>query len=492
MVKSLNARVSESLRNFRSLAPCARCAALSRLFLSLFFFDCAWSGGGRYLAVCGMTPRMLLGLLAAVFALPVFFRDLDRHRRNPALFLLLAFWIWAAVCAVRGIRAGNRSDVLLSDLKGFTWFFLLPVCTAVLCSKPQLHRLLDFVLAGSLLQAVLSLACNVACAMISGLAVPLGEWTLALQFGTVSPVSDSLFRIFFYSSPYLILSCAILVFRQARQFRLTGALATALCFSALVLTFTRSLYGAAFVAAALAILLAAFLCRRTLRPLAAHLLASAVLVIVLLGIPAVLFQTSYVNFALSRSLGREITISPAAGIRGRLEESFHIDLTMPGMDAALTDAERQENRQKEAEYLQITSASDERRAITERELLTLIQKNPVAGSGLGAAIPSRESGLDELFYLDMICRTGILGLLLYLAPLVWLLFDVVRKLRCADRDVISLQLSILCGLAAFLVASGFNPWMNAVLGIAWYSLAAALPGIDRDTPSAEKKKELCK
>lgn len=491
MVKSLNARLSESLQSFRSLAPCARCAALSRLCLSLFFFDCAWSGGGRYLAVCGMTPRMLLGGLAALFTLPVFIRDFRKLWKNPAILLLICFWLWIAACAVRGFTAGNRTDVLMSDLKGFAWFFLLPVCIALIRTKERLQRLLDFVLAGSLLQAVLSLGCNAACAMISGLAVPLGEWTLALQFGTVSPISDSLFRIFFYSSPYLILSCAILVFRQARQFRLNGALATALCFSALVLTFTRSLYGAAFVAAALAILLAAFLCRRTLRPLAAHLLASAVLVIVLLGIPAILFQTSYVNFALSRSLGREITISPAAGIRGRLEESFHIDLTMPGMDAALTDAERQENRQKEAEYLQITSASDERRAVTERELLTIIRKNPVAGSGLGAAIPSRESGLDELFYLDMICRTGILGLLLYLAPLVWLLFDVVRKLRCADRDVISLQLSILCGLAAFLVASGFNPWMNAVLGIAWYSLAAALPGIGRDLPPAEKEKEFC-
>ena len=435
---------------------------------------------------------MLLGLLAAVFALPVFFRDWDRHRRNPALFLLLVFWIWAAVCAVHGIRVGNRIDILLSDLKGFAWFFLLPVCAAVLRSKPQLHRLLDFVLGGSLLQAVLSLGCNAACALISGLAAPLGEWTLALQFGTVSPISDSLFRIFFYSSPYLILSCAILLFRQAKQFRLTGALATALCFSALVLTFTRSLYGAAFAAAVLAILPAAFLCRRALRPLAVHLLASAVLVIVLLGVPAILFQTSYVNFALSRSLGREIIISPAAGIRGRLEETFHIALTMPGMDEALTDAERLENLQKEAEYLRITSASDERRAVTERELLAMIRKNPVSGSGLGAAIPSRESGLDELFYLDMICRTGILGLLLYLAPLAWLLFDVIRQLRRSDRDVISLQLSVLSGLAALLVASGFNPWMNAVLGIAWYSLAAALPGIGRDLPPAEQKKELCK
>lgn len=479
-------------QRFHGMSPIERSASIANLLLCLFFFDCAWSGGGRYLTICGITPRMLLGGLATLLTLPVFIRDFRKLWKNPAILLLLCFWLWIAVCAVRGFAAGNRTDVLMSDLKGFAWFFLLPVCIALTRTKDQLHRLLSFVLAGALVQAVLSLACNVACALMTGLVFPLGDWTLALQLGTVSSISDSLFRIFFYSSPYLILACVILVFRQAEQFRLIYVLETALCLSALVMTFTRSLYGAAVISAALTIALAAFLHRRALRPLFAHLLLSAVLALALLGVQAVLFQTSYVNFALSRSLGHEVTVSHSAEVRSKLEEYFHIDLTIPGLDSLLTEEEILENQRRAEEYLRITTASDLRRAVTEKELLVLIQENPVLGNGLGAAIPSRESGLDELFYLDMICRTGILGLLLYLTPLVWLLFDLVRKLRRSDRDVISLQLSVLSGLAALLVASGFNPWMNAVLGIAWYSLAAALPGIGRDLPPAEKEKELCK
>ena len=31
----------------------------------------------------------------------------------------------------------------------------------------------------------------------------------------------------------------------------------------------------------------------------------------------------------------------------------------------------------------------------------------------------------------------------------------------------------MIGLAAFLIATYFNPWMNAALGIAWYALTVA-------------------
>ena len=479
-------------QRFHGMSPIERSASIAYLLLCLFFFDCAWSGGGRYLTICGITPRMLLGGLAALLTLPVFIRDFRKLWKNPAILLLLCFWLWIAVCAVRGFAAGSRTDVLMSDLKGFAWFFLLPVCIALIRAKDQLHRLLSFVLAGALVQAVLSLACNVACALLTGLVFPLGEWTLALQLGTASSISDSLFRIFFYSSPYLILACVILVFRQAERFRLFYVLETALCLSALVMTFTRSLYGAAAISAALTIALAAFLHRRALRPLFTHLVLSAVLALTLLGVQAVLFQTSYMNFAISRSIGREVTISRAAEVRGKLEAHFHIDLSVPGTEAPLTEEEILENQRRAEEYLRITTASDLRRAVTEQELHALISQNPLFGNGLGAAIPSRESGLDELFYLDTVCRTGVLGLLLYLAPMAWLLFCVIRDLCRTGPDIQCLQFSVLCGLTALMIATGFNPWMNAVLGIAWYSLAAALPGIGRDLPPAEKEKELCK
>jgi len=476
---------------FRALSFPAQCAALSRLLLVIFFFGCACTGGGRYLSLGPLTPRLLLGLFAALLALPAFLQSFRTHRKNPAILLLLLFWLWMAVCAARGLAAGNRADVLRSDLKGFLWFFLLPVCITVVQTKAQLHRLLSGVMAGAALQAACSLVCNVACALSPGLVLPLGARVLALQLGTVSHISGTLFRIFSYSGPYLILACVITVFRQAGapRLRFSYMALTALYLNALLLTFTRSLYGAAAITAAVTLLLAALLYRENLRRLLAYLLLTVALTAALVLTQEALFQGSYLNFAASRCLGREVTISRASELRTVLADRFGILFDMPGEDSLRTEADLQRERELQEEYLRITAASDERRNVTRRELQALIAQNPVFGNGLGASVPSRESGLDELFYLDMVCRMGILGLALYLAPLAWLLFDTLRTLRRRPVATTAAQCAVLCGLAALMIASGFNPWMNAVLGIAWYSLAAALPGIGRVSPPANTKKE---
>ena len=137
--------------SFRAQDLTAQCAALSRALLCIFFFGCACTGGGRYLCVGGVTPRMLIALLAALLALPALVRDRHTHLRSPALLLLLCFLIWLGICAVRGYLAGNRTDVLLSDVKGFLWLFLMPVCAAVVRTEAQLRRLLSAVLAGAAL-----------------------------------------------------------------------------------------------------------------------------------------------------------------------------------------------------------------------------------------------------------------------------------------------------------------------------------------------------
>ena len=197
------------------------------------------------------------------------------------------------------------------------------------------------------------------------------------------------------------------------------------------------------------------------------------------------FQGPYLNFAVSRCVGQEVTISRASELRTALQRRFGLALTLPDDDAPPPDSDLEQALREE--YLRATAASDLRRKTTERELLAMIRQNPLLGNGLGAAVPSRESGLDELFYLDTVCRMGVLGLLLYLAPLLALLRDTRKHLR--HSSAASAQLTVFCGLAALLIATGFNPWMNAVLGIAWYSLAAALPGIGRDTSPAKNEKE---
>ena len=34
---------------------------------------------------------------------------------------------------------------------------------------------------------------------------------------------------------------------------------------------------------------------------------------------------------------------------------------------------------------------------------------------------------------------------------------------------------MVCGLCTFWIVTWFNPWMNAVLGIAWYAVTLSVP-----------------
>jgi len=69
---------------------------------------------------------------------------------------------------------------------------------------------------------------------------------------------------------------------------------------------------------------------------------------------------------------------------------------------------------------EITANSNETRAATVNGLKAIIKEYPVIGRGLGATGEERD-GADEYFYLDVLARMGIVGLLLYMMPLLLVL-----------------------------------------------------------------------
>ena len=158
----LQNRIRNITEEFRRGTFTQRCSQLSFGILCLFLLECSITGGGRYWEAGPVSVRILLGGLAAVLALPELFRHLGAYLKKPAVWLTLAFVGWLAFCAWRGVRAENRMDVLLTDIKGFMWLFLVPVLVATIRSRQRLRVLLSWVLAGALIQAALILAVNAA------------------------------------------------------------------------------------------------------------------------------------------------------------------------------------------------------------------------------------------------------------------------------------------------------------------------------------------
>lgn len=462
VVTFLQNRILNMTEEFRRGTFTQRCSQLSFGVLCLFLLECSITGGGRYWEVGPVSVRILLGGLAAVLALPELFRHLGAYLKKPSIWLTLIFVAWLAFCAWLGIRSNNRMDVLITDVKGFMWLFLIPVFVAVVRSRDRLRTLLSWVLAGAVIQAALILAVNAA-VVLSDNPEPLCRWLTAHSIGLVDIVSNKLVRVFFKSSPYMIVGCVVMLFRQARapKLRWRYVLAVALLFNALLLSYTRSLYGALGLTAVLSITAVLILCPAGRKRVLAFLLAAVVCFGVLVTVQEFVLEGSYLSFAVSRTIGQEVPTSWASQLRGRIRGDISDDKP--------NDAEMDRQRS----YIEVTEKSDQFRQETQDGLKDCIRRSPIIGCGLGAAAASRDSGVDEYFYLDMLARTGIVGLVLYILPFGYVVLWCLRR-RSLLRECPE-GAAVVCGLCTFWVVTWFNPWMNAVLGIAWYAVTLSVP-----------------
>lgn len=462
VVTFLQNRILNMTEEFRRGTFTQRCSQLSFGVLCLFLLECSITGGGRYWEIGPVSVRILLGGLAAVLALPELFRHLGAYLKKPSIWLTLIFVAWLAFCAWLGIRSNNRMDVLITDVKGFMWLFLIPVFVAVVRSRDRLRTLLSWVLAGAVIQAALILAVNAA-VVLSDNPEPLCRWLTAHSIGLVDIVSNKLVRVFFKSSPYMIVGCVVVLFRQARapKLRWRYVLVVSLLLCALLLSFTRSLYGALGLTAVLSITAVLVLCPEGRKRTLAFLLAAVVCFGVLVTVQEFVLEGSYLSFAVSRTIGQEVPTSWASQLRGRIRGDISDDKP--------NDAEMDRQRS----YIEVTEKSDQFRQETQDGLKDCIRRSPIIGCGLGAAAASRDSGVDEYFYLDMLARTGIVGLVLYILPFGYVVLWCLRR-RSLLRECPE-GAAVVCGLCTFWVVTWFNPWMNAVLGIAWYAVTLSVP-----------------
>ena len=70
---------------------------------------------------------------------------------------------------------------------------------------------------------------------------------------------------------------------------------------------------------------------------------------------------------------------------------------------------------------------------------------------------------------------GIVGLLLYMAPFFYICIVVFKRRSFLKNNIYCC--AALCCLIGFWMVTWFNPWMNAVLGIAMYALNCSVVDI---------------
>ena len=419
---------------------------IGRIWLYLFLFDCAATGSGRYLTIGPLTPRIVLAVLIVLSAAVPFFSDIENQIRRPVNWIVLIFMFYMVFEAFRGQAFGNDQSVLISDVKGFIYMLLIPSLPVLVKEQKHLRFAANVVIAGCFVQAAFCIVSN---ALFSGLAPGFYEafvqepWTA--NWGIIMSARYNTYRIFCKSSIYLIAACVLLLGRIVRAEKASAVCGWGFLFlldaEAIIMTYTRSLY----LATAVAFVLTLVLCLRT-APVKKVLLRTALLLILLVAVvygQELALKQGIIQYAFMR------------GMNFDLDAYVHIPHTW---DRAGSSSGK------------VTETGDEMRAETVADLKEIIARYPLIGKGLGATTEAR-GGADEYFYLDMLARMGIVGLTLYMLPIVLALIRLIKRRRALKS--FPEPGFVMIGLAAFLVATYFNPWMNAALGIAWYALTVA-------------------
>ncbi len=512
--------VKENAESFINQSFCDKCDTLSFIFLCLFFVDCSFSGGGKYLEIGPVSLRMAVAAAAFVFAVPKVFRNIKKYIKNPLFYLFGLFLVYLLFSAWLGLRADNNMEVLLTDIKGFMWLFTVPVLVVTVDTKRRFNGILNSIVAGALIQALMVLVIHFGCCLIDEGIKYFYQPMLDLQIGTVNTISNNTVRIFMRSSPYMILACSIVFFKQLKQEKLNVKyiILSSLFLFCVLFSFTRSIFGCVFVVFFCIIAAVLLFFRQKTVLMLKSLVCIVASVLLCVGVMEYVFDASYLNFAVSRTLGTPVQQSIIVKAKYKIKdfdwesllsfeettegetsqeyesssdsvtenpsyesEPVSDDSTTNGESESQTAAEPTTENEKQNQiendnknqqnYITETEESDTLRAITKQELMNLIAKSPIIGNGLGACSETR-NGPDEYFYYDMLARMGILGLLLYVAPFICIGIYMLRKKSLIPYNMNSIAL--ICGMFGFWAITWFNPWMNAALGIAVYSLSCSI------------------
>lgn len=444
------------------------CERIVMVLLCVLMADCAFFGAGRTIAVGPLGFRMMLVGLLMLAGLPVMVRHFKKLVSSGILWIFVAFAIWLVLQTVRGILRGNDFGILLSDLKGFCYCVVILPAICVLNSRSRFRVLMKVMLWTCTALAVVTLV--VTC---------LFKWNhdLLMKIYALDPdkfilnisviIPRKVPRLFFKSVNYLLAGCAFSVcfhVAETGKHRWIYPVLTGLFLFALLMSYTRAVYLAAFIAAVVLVLVFQIYGNRESRiRVWKHLVAATlVFAVITCGLGAIM-GTNYVEHGLRRVVATfDTTEEATASVPEAVPQMENVKTAQVVMLSNVVAEPKQEDNYAEA----MTHVSDEIREMTLREMTSYIRSAPVLGHGLGKAITCRQDGMSEYFYLDLLVKTGVIGLILYLLPVLWMLIGLIKKdMSKPDKLMLGSWLAVLLGFMGF---SYYNPYMNASLGILFY------------------------
>ncbi len=421
-----------------------------------------------YCLVLGTSSMLTFGgfslwsvLIAAllVTALPAILFRFKASCVNPFMCSLLALAGYLAIMFVRTLQNGYTVGNIIPAITGLAYFVTFPFVAAVLSNPKRTTLLSKVVMYSGFAMSVITVLFFVIFLFAKTPFKSILGFFWQKEYINFTYISDKLCRILFVTTPLQLFACAASVYFQAksRRFSWWYVTITALGLFCMFITYTRALYLAAFVTAAVVVVL--LLVRSTREQkikIVKHVLAAVLICALLIAVFSLVAGYNYFGFAINRTVGTQSPMLPPSQSGDILQE-------------------------QEDNYLNATQQSDEYRQQITVELREVIAKNPIFGVGFVYQLEIINR-MPEYFFLDLWAKLGLFGLVLYLLPFI---LSVVTAIRLALQGKSMCNALWVAVLAGMLTYSVFQPYMQVAPCVFLYACTLAVVNSERSLNKSE-------
>lgn len=419
-----------------------------------YLLDIIIFGGGDLTRFFGISSKMISFAVAVLLSGVMILLDLKKYIKNKSLLLVAGFMIIVVINAARGILVSDNISmfILISDVKGFLNFLMVIPMVYILNSKDRVVRLAKI--------------CTVVLTVLAGIVIllcfyrkfPESVQHMLYEFLSenticgIAGLTRNTVRVFFHTASRLFF-CGFLFalgFSIIEKKKTGWMVSMVLQVVAIILSFTRSIYLGLFIAAAALAVIVYIFYKDEFEVFWKRVVVMCVAVVCVTVLISVVQGENVFAVAINRC------------ILGITSETPSVDGTEVMEETEITEENILGNLESEQANLTI-------RQIRTETALKNIAKSPVIGNGLGT-INDPNDELIEYFYLDLLSKVGIVGLIVFLLPFVLASYMIWKNMMVYGREQKIITLCMWSMVTYLLVISYFNPCMNTTTGLCMYSM----------------------
>ena len=405
----------------------------------LIFIEFVLGGLGHIL---GLPIRKGLFVIGILFSIYMIFRERIKVEKS-FLIPIIVVCIYVAYGSIIGLINGNSLGDIFSDVNSFLGiFYILLLIAYVKGRNENINKILDIFVNSAVIVAIITIILF----GVSRIYLPNDLQIIAtyndlnskLQYGFISGLvlSNNYARVYLYNGIFMQLAVAITFIKLFNKERnLSGIIKLSILLIGIYVSNTRGFWLGTIGVVALSIAYYLWRVRKYNLTIKNILVAIIPLILVAVILPKTIVPVS-ANQNLPESSG---------SIKDRIE--------------SITDFENDE--------------SNKVRAIQLRFLVDKIKEKPVLGWGFGSHIYEypqymEENGLQsvnsssfELYYVELMFKTGVVGILIFFGYLIYNFIKLVlilfkKRLKVRDEQIL---VGWTIGTMSILASSITNPYI---------------------------------